>query len=470
MSIPVRILTWNTLESGGGGAFEDGWGCPLEIRRRDALAQVLARDGGNDPGSGDPQSPFLAGAEAMLTGERHERLRAAVLADVFECTETKAPVDFMAFQEVTLDDPWDGDPAFFSGPGNGGNGTTRDEESLFGPLYDRVPCPSARPGEKNGRRIYARKDSGWEHRVSLPLGSGALVGGCLAEFGRGGESAGPGISPRLYLVNLHGKSRDMRDPELRRRGVLDLWGELASLLGGGEGDGESDRSGNWPRQTVLCGDWNTQLTDLVGDFRDAAASYEGSSGTVLWEPVVGLLDNSTRTDTFPYFSTNHEDGFLAQYDGCLFVRDPDGSKGGPSTGTNAPVQGLELLGTTWNPEGFMPKGRHGSLGGGVLWYQHAGNHTEAGSSGPEQEEGVCLDGKVLPGSLPSEGLSDHLRIYTDLLVGSNAGRPAAGDYRGGGSDEGHQRRPPRRYDAGRARSGGRNESHQSHGPGKGLRG
>lgn len=30
----VKILSWNTLESGEGGAWAEGWGCPLEIQRR----------------------------------------------------------------------------------------------------------------------------------------------------------------------------------------------------------------------------------------------------------------------------------------------------------------------------------------------------------------------------------------------------------------------------------------------------
>ena len=230
----------------------------------------------------------------------------------------------------------------------------------------------------------------------------------------------------------------MRDPALRREGIFELWQELASYFQETETTTrETTRSNttnttttidgapSWQSRIVLCGDWNTQLSDLIAPFREAANSENttattssSSSSRVLFEPVVGLLDNATAATTqgYPFFSTNHEDGFLAQYDGCLFFRTMGH---GSQDGTRSD---LELDETSWNLTGFMPKGRDGRLSGdppietpmynNFTYYPGNSDHNTT----THEDAGVYLNGVLLPGSRPSMGLSDHLRIYTTLRI------------------------------------------------------
>ena len=234
----------------------------------------------------------------------------------------------------------------------------------------------------------------------------------------------------------------MRDPALRREGIFELWQELASYFQETETTTrETTRSNttnttttidgapSWQSRIVLCGDWNTQLSDLIAPFREAANSENttattssSSSSRVLFEPVVGLLDNATAATTqgYPFFSTNHEDGFLAQYDGCLFFRTMGH---GSQDGTRSD---LELDETSWNLTGFMTKGRDGRLSGDVpsgaatetplynnfTYYPGNSDHNTT----THEDAGVYLNGVLLPGSRPSMGLSDHLRIYTTLRI------------------------------------------------------
>mmetsp|Transcript_15496 Transcript_15496/g.27916 ORF Transcript_15496/g.27916 Transcript_15496/m.27916 type:complete len:219 (-) Transcript_15496:156-812(-) len=181
---------------------------------------------------------------------------------------------------------------------------------------------------------------------------------------------------KLYVVNLHGRSGDMRNPDKRRAGMQALWGEVETLLrhvSSSEDDGD-EQSSSWRDRLVMCGDWNTQLTDFLDLFPK-------------WNvPVAALLDNETETQ----FSTNHEAGFLAQYDGCIL----------------ASSSALKFNNVERNLTGFMVKGKNGELGG-AFSYVH--------------EKGVFYEDSVLPGTLASIGLSDHLRILTDVsvLVGDN---------------------------------------------------
>eukprot|EP00536_Pseudo-nitzschia_multiseries_P015114 jgi/Psemu1/41291/gm1.41291_g len=446
----IRILTWNTLESGEGGAFSNGWGCPLEIRRRDELARVLNTTTATttydtDNNNNDDDDWFQTKAEELLTRERHERLRAAMKKEAAKHNDNDNPAaDFWLFQEVTDGDAWDDDL----------------NSNYLG--YNRVPCPSEilASGETGTtlRRVYVRNGAGWSHIRSVPLSSSdALLGGCLAEFeleldldesnstNADDENEGTAAAPRpsLALVNLHGKSRNMRDPVLRREGMNRMWEQVGAHLRSSSSNNNSndhdDDGRSWQQRVVLCGDWNTQLTNLVGDLRaamggkgngnsngngdDHDSDASGGSGEVVWEPVVGLLDNATATETgYPLFSTNHEDGFLAQYDGCLFVRkntiNPNvNSK--PISGSAGGVElelELELEATSWNPEGFMPKGHNGRLTGDFRYHPGGSSSNSNSSNDQDAEEGVYLDGRLLPGSKPSQGLSDHLRIYTDIRV------------------------------------------------------
>eukprot|EP00532_Pseudo-nitzschia_australis_P002136 CAMPEP_0168187098 /NCGR_PEP_ID=MMETSP0139_2-20121125/14828_1 /TAXON_ID=44445 /ORGANISM="Pseudo-nitzschia australis, Strain 10249 10 AB" /LENGTH=158 /DNA_ID=CAMNT_0008109237 /DNA_START=139 /DNA_END=612 /DNA_ORIENTATION=- len=142
----MRILTWNTLESGDGGAFSDGWGCPLEIYRRDELAKVLkcdinsnvsskSSDCFNNEENDDDNSSFQTKAEKMLTQERQERIRKAILREIYRESDSSSSnndpfVDFMLFQEVTVGDLWDDNPFFFSETISSTSSTSSDNISI----------------------------------------------------------------------------------------------------------------------------------------------------------------------------------------------------------------------------------------------------------------------------------------------------------------------------------------------------
>jgi len=401
----VKILSWNTLESGQGGAWANRWGCPLEIQRRDGLIKAINSDIGYNESAVVTKSEV----ERVLTQQRYKRIRKTVLEEIRNSNASEDNIDIMLFQEVTTGDFWDEQSR------NPGNEDSLDNEffQIFTSLYEKVLCYDDNYPDETIQHAYVRRNSGWKGSSTRILQSKALVGGCLIEFIRCEDSEAENHCfdrappPSLVLVNLHGKSRNMRDPYLRRQGILDLWEEIGSHLNG-NGDADNDGDSNhddssWKDRIVLCGDWNTQLSDLIEPFREANSDS-------LLEPVVGLLDNATATTDYPFFSTNHEDGFLAQYDGCLFFHNPP-VPGSPETSPSY----LELEGTNWNITGFMPKGRDGRLSGNNnnFTYHH-------GSSNDDKEEGVYLNGVFLPGSMPSMGLSDHLRIYTTIHIDRNS--------------------------------------------------
>jgi len=369
----VKILSWNTLESGEGGAWSNGWGCPLEIQRRDELIQTIIVDGDYDAAK--------TKAEHVLTQERYHRLRNTMLDEILYSSE---PIDFLMFQECTVGDFWD------EAPLDPSNEDSLDKEFFvtLDSLYEKIPCQARNEvvTEETLQHVYVRRNSGWKTTVATALQSDAFVGGCLAEFILCEDSCSETEdASSLILVNIHGKSRNMRDPDLRRTSISNLWEEIGSHF--------DDTSAFWNNGIVLCGDWNTQLSDLIEPF----SRVSGDSGLV---PVVGMLNNATATTNYPFFSTNHEDGFLAQYDGCLWFETPSHSSY------------LELSDVSWNITGFMPKGTDGKLSG-----DHPGNavnnftYHRGGS-----REGVYLNGMFLPGSKASMGLSDHLRIYTKIKV------------------------------------------------------
>jgi hypothetical protein len=416
----VKILSWNTLESGEGGAWSDGWGCPLEILRREGLVKAINSERGYNE-LVDTKSEV----EKILTQQRYKRIRKTVLEEIRNSNTSSKnddgseTIDFLLFQEITAGDFWD-EPSR-----NPGNDDSLDDEffEIFGSLYEKVPCQADNNETENIQEtlqhVFVRRNSGWVPSSSVTLRSKALVGGCLSEFVRCEDSkttncldGDPPVS--LVLVNLHGKSRNMRDPDLRRQGILDLWEEIGSHFNDNnndDGDSNHDDS-SWKSRIVLCGDWNTQLSDLIEPFRDA-----NSDGVL--EPVVGLLDNATATTDYPFFSTNHEDGFLAQYDGCLFFHNPP-VLGSPETSPSY----LELEGTSWNITGFMPKGRDGRLSGdnpgAATIYNNFTYYRGSNDNNNNKDEGIYLNGIFLPGSMPSMGLSDHLRIYTTIHIDRNS--------------------------------------------------
>lgn len=416
----VKIMSWNTLESGEGGAWSNGWGCPLEIQRREGLMKAINKERGYNESAVVTKSE----AERILTLQRYNRIRKTMLEEIRNSNTTSEDnIDIMLFQECTTGDFWD-EPSH-----NPGNEDSLDHDffQTFRSSYQKVPCQMDTNEDDNIQdetlqHVYVRRNSGWVPSLSLTLQSKALVGGCLIEFLRCEVSEtrnncldrAPPTS--LVVVNLHGKSRNMRDPDLRRQGILDLWEEIGSHLNdydddGGGGDISHDNS-SWKSRIVLCGDWNTQLSDLIEPFREANSES-------LLEPVVGLLDNATATTDYPFFSTNHEDGFLAQYDGCLFFHKP------PVLGSSEESPSyLQLEGMSWNITGFMPKGRDGRLSGNnpgatTMYNNFTYYHGSNNSDNDDKEEGVYLNGVFLPGSMPSMGLSDHLRIYTKIHIDRN---------------------------------------------------
>jgi hypothetical protein len=358
----LTILSWNTL------CYEDpwfdGWGCPLEIQRRDAMMQLNKR-------------LFPDEVQHLLTKERYGRIRNAMLEEV----SLDDKVDVYLLQELTHQDPWDDDDEF---------------AMLVEPYLDRVACQDDYEG--NLQRVYIRKDSGWKAIRSYGLETDVLEGGCLVELvywdaigqqsngtsyeemlllcggkeeeGLDGGDCFVNMQNRLYLVNLHGKSGPMRDPKSRQQGMEALWKEMEGLLDARNVTTSIDGD-SWQDRLVMCGDWNTHLTDLPEAFPTSVSSLL----------IPALLDNQTHAS----FSTDHEAGFLAQYDGCLL----------------ASSRALQWMDVSNNIHGFMPKGQHGTLTGDFSYVQN---------------EGVFLGDTLEPGTLASDGLSDHLRIYTSFSV------------------------------------------------------
>ncbi|KAL3920436.1 MAG: hypothetical protein SGARI_006943, partial [Bacillariaceae sp.] len=296
---PLTILSWNTLCYDD--AWFDGWGCPLEIERRNALMDLQ-------------KNLTMEDAQQILTKERYYRIRHALLKEMMiegDSLQTDPSPDFVLLQELTHDDPWDDE---------------QDENfaDLVAPLYDRVSCQDDYEG--NLQRVYVRKDSGWTVKHDYGLEADVLEGGCLVELAHE-------LHDELFLVNLHGKSGPMRDPRARKDGLKTLWDEVEGILGNDSVNNTDDDATSKLDRLVICGDWNTHLTDLPQIFSDWGPS----------PPIAALLKNQTQSD----FSTNHEAGFLAQYDGCILASSPS----------------LQLHGVSRNLKGFMPKGQNGKLTG-----------------------------------------------------------------------------------------------------------
>jgi len=576
----VTIVSWNTLESGQGGAWADGWGCPLEIQRwKEELVQwkkrkqihtnnTISSDSGGSTTTTttttltteeEEEEAKSREIKRLLTNQRYARIRNTIINEMNDNA-----IDFYLFQELTEGNTWD---EYFNTNNDTNNNITNivdrndndhrfefESESEFTQFppstYERVPCQEDddndndsggggdNDNDKTVQRIYVRTESGWKSKRSYTLHSDVLEGGCLVEFQQQQQQHSPlGVDhgtgnednedneeeeekrkQQLFLVNLHGNSKKMRDPHLRRRGIMELWKEIGSYLNThtnnnrnenkNENENESSSSSSswwWLEKIIVCGDFNTHLSELITPTRHylttAADSNEnnknnnhnstisGSSSPVVLEPVVGLLRNSTATTgQIPVFSTNHEAGFLAQYDGCLFFRhnphpnsDVTTATTTPTT-TNTPISSsepvplssiasssivsssssivssssssyLELENVSWNLTGFMPKG-HGKLPGRSSSEQQQEEHPyynnftyHSSHRDGDDDAGIYLNGIFLgSGTVPSFGMSDHLRIYTTIRIHNhhhnhNNDHPIKEhkyQYE-------HQRRPPRHY-------------------------
>jgi hypothetical protein len=369
-AVGFTVLSWNTLSYDD--AWADGWGTPLEQDRRDCLMLL--------------ENLSIEEAQDILTSERYQRIRRDIMWEELMSADAAKPfVDLLLFQELNRDAPWD-EPE-------------QNVDVLFSTtlstLYDRIPCQdSDEYNTTTMRRVYVRKNSGWTVTRSFGLETDVLQGGCLVELeyllceeNDDEEAEDTHIDDckevdstdehnKLYIVNLHGKSGDMRNPEVLAVGMPALWNEISNLLRPSQSDDELDDpdfpEDSWKERIVLCGDWNVHMTDLPGAF-----AGPGRDPTL----VAAILNNQTATN----FSTNHEAGFLTQYDGCLLA--------------NSSV--LHLDSVSRNLHGFMVKGEQGELTGGFSY---------------EHNQGVLYDGALLPGTLASDGLSDHLRIYTTFSV------------------------------------------------------
>ncbi|KAG7371316.1 hypothetical protein IV203_019886 [Nitzschia inconspicua] len=428
-AVTTTILSWNTLCTRD--PWYEGWGCPLEQERRDLLMEL--------------EGLSTEQAQAVLTQERYQRIRRALKWEIQQneggqgqeeqykdhesllnesqernnsvsTLRLPSTIDIMLFQEVTRDDPWDE------------NDDDTDFVALFSSLYDRVPCQDDSK-EETLQQVYVRRDSGWRFTQSYGLKTDVLEGGCLVEleyvdddFLNGEESDVDGtknennlhdavggsdsyfnatvstqgcddeleklhweeqqsqkiICNKMYIVNLHGKSSYMRNPYKLNAGMMALWSEISDLLISTAGDdislcNDPDLNGDsWKERIVLCGDWNVHLSDLPGIFLNLG-NYS--------DVEAAMLDNRTGSN----FSTNHEDGFLAQYDGCLLATSPF----------------LELQSVSRNLTGFMVKGENGALEGRFTC---------------KHNQGVFYEGSLLPGTLASDGLSDHLQTYTTFSI------------------------------------------------------
>jgi hypothetical protein len=487
----IKILSWNTLESGNGGAFSMGWGCPLEIQRRDELLKLKQsltttndRNGMNITSMKEEEEAV----ERILTNERYERIRKNIFNEM-EMNNNNDMIDFFLFQEMTVKNSWDKNENE-----NNNENENDNNNKVFPPSsYERVPCQDNNEKEnqnqqKNLQRIYVRKQSGWKSKQSVTLESDVLEGGCLAEFQK--QNIDDNEEQRLFLVNLHGKSKNMRDPKLRRIGLTDLWNEIGLHLNNNNRNGNENKNNQnnknknenddlwWMKRIVLCGDWNTQLSDLLMISSPEKIQYNNNNNTIpslLLEPIVGLLHNSTAStkstkSTVPVFSTNHEDGFLAQYDGCLFFRsntstntssnnnhtNNDADNNTATATATATVTSsssvLELDNVSWNITGFMPKGQNGILSSSYNNFTYSRSHQEGGGGGGGG--GVYLNGIFLgPGTLPSIGMSDHIRIYTTIRINNNNNNNNNNNSNtvdiniNSNEHEEHQRRPPRRYES-----------------------
>jgi hypothetical protein len=341
----LQILSWNTLEYDG--AWSEQWGCPLELARRDERLELHP-------------DWSLEDAQAVLSRERYQRIQATILEELLLLNEDHPPPDLVLFQEISSMDAW------------------TDNITIPSNTYQRVECATA-GSASTMQQIYIRSDAGWNPKQSYPLASRLLEGGCLVEFqyestAHDEDEDDSNTVPSMYLVNLHGQARVIRNPEERTNAWHELWNELADRIRLSNNNEtttvrmDPPAADDWQDSLIMCGDWNMHLPDLLSDMEFELEWPNATAAT---------LDN----DTHSSFSTNHETGFLAQYDGCW-------------VGADWHVERVQR-----NTTGFMPKGQGGRLGG-LFSYNNSG--------------GVYSNGTLVPHTQAVGGMSDHLRIYTHV--------------------------------------------------------
>ena len=374
----LKVLSWNTLEFEG--PWSEEWGCPLEIQRRNELLRVMKHS-----------STSEAAAEEVLTKERFQRIRQAVWDDTRSHGKNRnGVVDLMLFQEVSRDHPWN-NPAEFDIPLPFEKVACQEEVARVddnddddGKNYSSSSLPSTI------QQIYVNSNSGLKAINSHMLSSdGLLEGGCLVEFSYEDSDAlsSTTTTRKIYVANIHGRASVIRNPNKRAEAFRDFTSELSQLVSANSSPSSSKskvEDEDWQDSLLICGDWNVHLSNIPRYLGFNHTTTTKHSNSVSPSFSVGMLENST---TGSMFSTNHEAGFLAQYDGCLL-----GSK-------------LNVVEVSRNLTGFMPKGIDGNLWGLFSVQDSDGN--------------VYYNQTMLPNTHPTIGLSDHLRIYTTIdIVGS----------------------------------------------------
>ena len=425
-SSSIKVLSWNTLSPSD--TWSLGWGCPLEQIRRDDLLI-----------SNSSSSSFsnLSAAEQELTSERYERLETTILDDVIT-----QGLDLILVQEVTPEHSWifpqqlqqqehrqqdDGDDCDY------------DQKNQWYELSDDHACNL---DSDQVQQIYYRSST-LEFINSSPLMNDGLPG-CLAVFSHkqnqndnNSHSSSSSSSSSddhhdddevnssdesteflFYVANIHAKARTIRDPDLRPSLANDLVLEVETAL-------SVMGFNNASVPGILCGDWNAHLSTIEETFASLSLTTtnnirsSSSNHHHSYNYTAGMLTNNTNGDIF---STNHEKGFLAQYDGCILATTTRrkaaatvSTDGSSSNGHNSSPSGqLEIVNTTHNTTGFMPKGIQGNLTGLFDF-----DFDDTGDYDPQQAN-VYYNGTVISGSNPSIGTSDHLRIVTEFSIVSDA--------------------------------------------------
>ena len=354
-----RILTWNTLEYNG--AWPNGWGCPLEIQRRDEWRDL------------HPESS-VEEAQHFLTMERYQRIQQVMTKEL-----DSMDLDLIFFQEISRSQPsWTDEWEYYTSdtsvsPSSSDDITSNSRSkkkkkksssnSLRGSTsssrltgYQEIPCQDKYSNTSTSstyQQIFMKQSENLKYVQHHDLENTTLLeGGCLVELSWQKQS--------FYIVNLHAQASIIRNPSTRTEALLNFQTELFQHI-------EEDQAD----RVILCGDWNAHLVELEQEW------------TLLQDVLPVMLDNTTTSP--PIFSTNHEAGFLAQYDGCF-----------------VPLALLSNATTSTNLTGFMPKGKNGELTGLFSAF--------------DLHKTVEYNQTVLPHTEPSTGMSDHLRVYTEFRI------------------------------------------------------
>ena len=238
----LKVLSWNTLESGSGGAWSSGWGCPLEISRKDELLTL-------NPSFSEDE------VRKQLTDERYERIEATIRND-------EGDLDLILIQELTADDPWIFPSSLLSETDSkDGNSTENltEHEELVGEweiLADDKVCNLNTP---TIQRIYYRSST-LQFIDSNPL-LNSDIPGCLAVFSY--SSSGESNDDKdeiFYVANIHAGASATRTPTLRPSAIQNLIVDIETSLSTMEGLSNSTTTYSLPG--MICGDWNAHLQTI----------------------------------------------------------------------------------------------------------------------------------------------------------------------------------------------------------------